>query len=249
MVRCWLSADSVWRGVPRPGPGQLLVSEVFGPTLQGEGPSAGLGAAFVRLGACSLRCGWCDSAYTWDAGRHDLSAELTVRATADVARDTLRIGAPLAVITGGEPALQAAEAAALAALLGAEGMSVELETSGTVPLGGLAAAVRLVVVSPKLANSGMPEVARLRWPVLDALAVLDHSVFKFVVAGSAELDEVAAVTERLGVATDRVWVMPEATDASALLSRMRELAEPVARRGWSLSGRLQILLWGDERGR
>ncbi|MDQ3757733.1 MAG: 7-carboxy-7-deazaguanine synthase QueE, partial [Actinomycetota bacterium] len=34
----------------------LVVSEVFGPTWQGEGPSVGRTAAFVRLGRCNLAC-------------------------------------------------------------------------------------------------------------------------------------------------------------------------------------------------
>jgi organic radical activating enzyme len=244
-----LSADRRWRGAARPGPGELLVSEVFGPTLQGEGPSAGRAAAFVRLGGCPLACSWCDSSFTWDAGRHDLAAELSVRPVAEVAREALGTGAALAVITGGEPAVQAFEAAALARELAAGGMAAELETSGTVPLGPLADEVRLVVASPKLANAGMPERARLRWPVLAEIAALENSVFKFVVAGPGELDEVQEVVTRLGLVPSRVWVMPEATDPAVLTARMRDLAVPVASRGWSLSGRIHVLLWGDERGR
>jgi 7-carboxy-7-deazaguanine synthase len=244
-----LSGDRTWRGTLRPGSGELLVSEVFGPTLQGEGPSAGRAAAFVRLGGCPLACSWCDSAFTWDASRHDLVSELTVRSRADVAREALATGAPLAVITGGEPALQAVEAAALAGELVAAGMAVELETSGTVPLGPLGDACRLLVVSPKLSNSGLPERARLRWPVLKGIAALDHSVFKFVVEGPGELDEVRLVADRLELAPQRVWVMPEGTDPAVVTGRMAELAVHVARRGWSLSGRLHVLLWGDERGR
>src|SRR2546426_6013433 len=38
---------------------QLIVSEVFGPTFQGEGPSVGHRAGFVRLGRCNLTCEWC----------------------------------------------------------------------------------------------------------------------------------------------------------------------------------------------
>ena len=54
----------------------LVVAEIFGPTWQGEGPSAGQVAAFVRLGLCNLTCAWCDTAYTWDRSRFDLRAEL-----------------------------------------------------------------------------------------------------------------------------------------------------------------------------
>jgi 7-carboxy-7-deazaguanine synthase len=34
----------------------LVVSELFGPTLQSEGPSAGRLASFIRLSGCSLSC-------------------------------------------------------------------------------------------------------------------------------------------------------------------------------------------------
>lgn len=243
------SGDAARRGPPRPGRGELLVSEVFGPTLQGEGPNAGAAAAFVRLGGCHLACAWCDTSYTWDGARHDLASELEPRPTADVARQALSLGAPLVVLTGGEPALQAAEAARLAGLLSAAGAAVELETSGSVPLGPLATAVRLVVASPKLASSGVPERARLRWDVLAGICALPHTVLKFVVQSPEELAEADRAVARLEVDPGRVWVMPEGTDAGVVLSRMRVLAGPVAERGWSLSGRLHVLLWGDERGR
>ena len=53
----------------------LPLSEVFGPTFQGEGPHAGRRCAFVRLGGCNLSCEWCDTPYTWDATRYDLALE------------------------------------------------------------------------------------------------------------------------------------------------------------------------------
>lgn len=37
----------------------LVVAEVFGPTVQGEGPSAGRRAGFIRLAGCNLHCSWC----------------------------------------------------------------------------------------------------------------------------------------------------------------------------------------------
>ena len=149
----------------------------------------------------------------------------------------------------GEPALQAAEATRFARAVKAAGGHVEVETSGTVPLGDLADAIGLVVASPKLSSAGMRPEARLRWHVLRGLAALPHVVFKFVVAGPVELAEADAVVKRLSLPPSKVWVMPEATERDALLERMACLAGPVAERGWSLSGRLQVLLWGDERGR
>src|SRR5688572_30464582 len=35
-------------------------------TLQGEGPTMGMPAVFVRLHVCNLKCEWCDAWYTWN---------------------------------------------------------------------------------------------------------------------------------------------------------------------------------------
>lgn len=39
------------------------ISEVFGPTIQGEGPWAGLPTYFVRFAGCDWDCSWCDTKY------------------------------------------------------------------------------------------------------------------------------------------------------------------------------------------
>jgi len=158
-------------------------------------------------------------------------------------------GVSLVVLTGGEPALQAREAAVLAATLRASGRRVEMETNGAVPLGPLAATLDLVVVSPKLSNSGLPRHRRLRPTILRELVAHPDAVFKFVVTDIRDLDEAAELANEFEIAPRRVWVMPEARDRGVLLRRLAELAQPVADRGWSLSSRLQVLLWGDARGR
>ncbi|MFH0820980.1 MAG: 7-carboxy-7-deazaguanine synthase, partial [Candidatus Peregrinibacteria bacterium] len=38
----------------------IIFNEIFY-SIQGEGPSAGKPSVFLRLGACNLRCIWCDS--------------------------------------------------------------------------------------------------------------------------------------------------------------------------------------------
>lgn len=41
----------------------ILVSELYGPVIQGEGQVAGQPTVFLRLGGCDYRCSWCDSLY------------------------------------------------------------------------------------------------------------------------------------------------------------------------------------------
>jgi 7-carboxy-7-deazaguanine synthase len=41
----------------------ILISEIFGPTIQGEGSLVGRPTVFVRTGGCDYRCDWCDTLY------------------------------------------------------------------------------------------------------------------------------------------------------------------------------------------
>ena len=41
----------------------LRISEIFGPTVQGEGALIGRPTVFVRTGGCGYRCAWCDTPY------------------------------------------------------------------------------------------------------------------------------------------------------------------------------------------
>lgn len=231
-------------------PTTLVVSEVFGPTFQGEGPTLGRRAAFVRLGRCNLWCGWCDTPYTWDWDRYDPAVELTERTVDDVLADVGARGVDRVVVTGGEPLLQQRRLLPFLRAAVDRGWAVEIETNGTIaPDPAVVDAVERFNVSPKLANSGVPEHQRLRPAALAALVATGKATFKFVVTEPVELDEVAAVVAGHHLPAGDVYVMPEGTSAGAVASTGARLADAVAARGWHLTTRLHVLLWGDERGR
>lgn len=231
-----------------PGEGELVVAEVFGPTFQGEGPSTGRRAGFVRLGRCNLDCSWCDTPFTWDWDRFDPATELRRASVASVLADLQAMAPEIVVVTGGEPLLQQRRLVPLVKACAARGWPVEIETNGTiVPDAPLIDVVHQWNVSPKLANSGVPFDKRIRADSLAALVGSERAVFKFVAAAEADLDEVAELVT--AHALRPVWIMPEGTDPTLLIERARALAQPVLDRGWNLTGRLHVLLWGDERGR
>ncbi|TMD03379.1 MAG: 7-carboxy-7-deazaguanine synthase QueE [Chloroflexi bacterium] len=226
----------------------LTVAEVFGPTLQGEGPSVGRRCAFVRLGGCNLDCSWCDTPYTWDWQRFRPDEELRRVDAAAVTETVEAMGVDMLVITGGEPLLQARALLPLLTAAAERRWRVEVETNGTVsPTPQLVPLVTAWNVSPKLANSGVAEAERIRPAALAALRATGRAVFKFVVTGAGDLDEVASLAAAHRLAP--VYVMPEGTTAEVVLARMRELAAPALARGFHLTPRLHILLWGDVRGR
>lgn len=237
----------------------MHVSEVFGPTLQGEGPSAGRPAVFVRLGLCNLDCSWCDTPYTWDwSGKngvaYDRATELVKRTPSDLADHAWSLAGEragtIAVISGGEPLVQGSRVAELARLLVDRGMPVEIETNGTLlpppALEHMALTGQLRFnVSPKLPSSGVSDAI-----VPEVLAALDlvGSAFKFVVADDDDVDQLIDVTTLLDLDPADVWVMPEGRTTDELASRFGFVFDVAIRHGWNLSHRLHVLAHGDVRG-
>lgn len=226
----------------------LLVSEIFGPTFQGEGPSIGQRAVFLRLARCQFNCSWCDTPYTWDTRRYDLSAETRRMSQAQVLDELMAPDAPLVVISGGEPLLQQDRLTWLIDVCRARRRRVEIETNGAVvPSRGVLGATHRFNVSPKLANSGMPAERRINPAALRTFVKSGKAVFKFVVEGPGDLEEIAMLEGEHHLAP--IWVMPLGTTESQVLSGARTVAQQVLAYGWNLTTRLHVLLWGDVRGR
>jgi len=223
--------------------------EIFA-SIQGEGPSAWRPSVFVRLSRCNLACVWCDTAYTWRFSGPDAferKANQVVQSVAETAERILALRGDRLVVTGGEPLLQAPALARLLALL--PGMHVEIETNGTVaPPPALDGLVHQYNVSPKLTHSGNPAALALVPERLSAFAADSRTFFKFVVASEADLAEVAELQHRYAIPSERLFVMPEGTDSATLRSRSAWLAQACLDRGWRLSDRLHIHLYGDTRG-
>src|SRR6266566_8191152 len=104
----------------------IMVSESFGPTIQGEGSLIGRPTVFVRTGGCDYRCTWCDTLYAVLPEYRDdwvpmTPAEIMARV------NELAGGKPVLVsLSGGNPALQ--PLAPLIALGRERGHSFALET-------------------------------------------------------------------------------------------------------------------------
>ena len=97
-------------------------------TIQGEGHCSGKPAYFIRLGGCDVGCHWCDVKESWDASQFDW---VSVESLTAEARNS---GAPLVVITGGEPLMY--DLASLTQSLNEAGLLVNIETSGAHPFSG-----------------------------------------------------------------------------------------------------------------
>ncbi len=229
--------------------------EIFA-SLQGEGPSAGMPVAFIRLSRCNLACTWCDTPYTWhfdgDDREHrggetfDRKANQVTLSAQEAAARIAALGQNRLVITGGEPLLQAG---ALAEMLGhLPDISVEIETNGTVkPPARLDIRVDQFNVSPKLAHSGNAADLALIPERIAAFADDPRAFFKFVISESQDIEEVLELQRRYRLRPGHIFLMAEGTDSQTLRTRQKWLSPLCLKHGFRMSDRLHIHLYGDTR--
>ena len=236
-------------------------------TLQGEGRGTGRPSVFLRASLCNLHCRWCDTDYTWNwtdtPHRHERDADPSYqkyqRAEQIIDLSIAEITAHLArydcrnyVFTGGEPLIQEKAWLELMDSLDGDGGArphFEIETNGTL-LPGAAFLERIdqLNLSPKLANSGVPEELRLKPAVLSALAATGKADFKFVIACQADLDEAIALIGDTSLPRDHVFLMPRALTVAELEANQGAVAEMALAHGLRYSDRLHLRLYGAKRG-
>ncbi|OXM50281.1 7-carboxy-7-deazaguanine synthase QueE [Amycolatopsis thailandensis] len=230
---------------------RLIVAECFGiqtPTFQGEGPSCGQPALFIRLSRCNLTCARCDTKYTWDWTTYDPRAESTRRSGADLADWATTSPVDLVVITGGEPLIQQRGLIPVVHRLLESGKRIEVETNGTLPPDPALLVEGVTFnVSPKLASFGVDERRSIIPHALDAFAASGRAVFKFVASTRPDLDRIADLADTHHLAP--IWVMPEGASDTEIAARTRDLAGAVAARRWNFTTRLHIHAFDGARGR
>ena len=233
------------------------VVEIFGPTLQGEGPQQGRPAYFVRFGGCDYRCTWCDSMHAVEpsavrANARHLSAENILDEVAALAQ-----GPSLVVLSGGNPALL--ELGNVVAGMHDRGYEVAVETQGSRWKAWLAD-VDCLVVSPKAPSSGMDsEAARadLDGFMDRAQGSRAHASLKVVIFDDEDLDyarwiagHFAGLDLYLSVGTPIGG--EDAPTIGLVLKRLRWLSEATATdralRHARVSAQQHVLTWGTRQG-
>ena len=153
-------------------------------SIDGEGPSAGELATFIRFSGCNLRCLWCDTKYSWDG---TCTPELmTAR---EIYAYIKEAGAQNVTLTGGEPLIQE-NIGDLIELLGKDdALTIRIETHGGVDIAPFKERFKnqavQFVVDFKLPGSKM--MKQMHWPNLQLVETVD--TYKFVIASMVDLDK------------------------------------------------------------
>lgn len=241
----------------------IPVAEVFGPTIQGEGPDAGRPCYFVRYGGCDYSCSWCDSLIAVEPASVRNLPKLDGETIITKLVELGAIEGSTVVLSGGNPVLH--ELGPMVDVMLSLGWRPVVETQGSRWKSWLRD-VSLVVCSPKPPSSGMTT----DWQKLDLFVRqtvdggldadhLHRLALKVVVGDMDDYEYAVAVHRRYpDIAFYASVLNPAGSDGEAfdlgdVLARYRWLCEQAASDARMVNARvmpqLHTLAWGSEMGR
>ncbi|RAZ73058.1 7-carboxy-7-deazaguanine synthase QueE [Mesorhizobium atlanticum] len=236
----------------------IRVSEIFGPTIQGEGVLIGLPTVFIRTGGCDYRCSWCDSLHAVDKQfRHEwemMSCEAVWQKVL-----ALSGGRPLTVsLSGGNPAIQ--PFGALIKRGHDKGYRFALETQGSVVKEWFAE-LDVLVLSPKPPSSKMTtewaaieasfQAAQDKPQVVLKLVVFDENDYAFAKEAAARFPRLPVYLQPGNHTPPRPGDEDASVDVDGIMKRMEWLVDSVTHDNWfeaRVLPQLHVLLWGNKRG-
>lgn len=175
---------------------KIPIVEIFGPTIQGEGPLIGRPTHFIRFGLCDYRCTKCDSMHAVDPVQVKANARwLTQEETVDAFYEHFKKqqGVNLITFSGGNPCIH--DLGQLVQILTDNGHEIAVETQGTFSPEWLELC-DYITVSPK--GPGMGE--KLELTKLDAFikqwGKRPCTTLKFVVFDQRDIEVAAMLFER-----------------------------------------------------
>lgn len=162
----------------------ISISEIFGPTIQGEGALIGTPTIFVRTGGCDYRCHWCDTGYAV-LPEYEKDWQLMDASSLFKKIEALSKKQPFWItLSGGNPATQ--ELGQLIKQGQKKGYQFSMETQGSISKPWFSLLDQLTL-SPKPPSSGMSFKQRGLDRCINASGEKTDLSLKFVIANKEDL--------------------------------------------------------------
>jgi len=209
----------------------MRVNDLY-PAISGEGVHAGVPVAIIRLQGCNLSCKYCDTKEAWNGstGKEVDPIELVEK----------NVWPRWALITGGEPLMQAEDVCKMVDALQQKGVLVEIETNGSFSPPDWWKRVDCWSADVKCPSSGMAGRSAKDW-----LGTREQDQVKFVVADEEDLSFVLRTVPYGFRATPTILISPTYPWSQEWLQRCAAFC---MNQGFRLSLQLHKIIYGERRG-
>ncbi|WP_419770656.1 MAG: 7-carboxy-7-deazaguanine synthase QueE [Candidatus Marinarcus sp.] len=249
----------------------LEVTEIFGPTIQGEGKKIGTPSVFIRFGKCNMSCSGFEVEYETPSGAKKYSCDTYYAVDtafreswykynsheeiiAEVAKLIPNNYKPDIVITGGEPLIYWKNEAfqKLLEYYVDHDFKVTIETNASLDIDFSKNYQKEILfsMSIKLSNSKEPLFKRINE---NTLTKIKHNVkeyyLKFVIEkqfitdAKKEIDDILKI-----IPQSKVYLMPRGDTQEEINLNAQAVIDMCVEYGFHYSDRLHIRLWDNKKG-
>jgi 7-carboxy-7-deazaguanine synthase len=229
---------------------KILISEIFGPTIQGEGSLVGQPTVFIRVAGCDYKCKWCDTLY---AVLREHRKEWIAMSSKDIYSKIRELSFKpiLVTLSGGNPALY--DFSELISMGHKNCYSFNIESQGSVPAEWFKD-LDYVTFSPKPPSSEMiTDFTKLDKSV-ELAGDINKITMKIVVSCKEDYDFAKLIFGRYPLAKKYITpcnINPGNVDPEVLFEMTREVINMVISDGLydvTVIPQLHVLLWRNKRG-
>lgn len=225
----------------------IEIAEFFKDTIQGEGINIGYPATFLRVKHCLLNCYFCDTQSVWRFGNPYTFDELFELIEKHGLVERFKKGQHL-ILTGGSPLKQQDKLIKFINLfIEKYGFKpyIEIENEvATLPKKEIIELVDCWNNSPKLKNSGNPDILRYRPGFLKFMSELPNNWFKFVISCNEDWEEIKSdYLDKDLIKRDQIILMPMGGSLEELESNRHTVVEIAIRENVRFTDRLHVTLW------
>ncbi len=249
----------------------LEITEIFGPTIQGEGKKLGTPSIFIRFGKCNMTCQGFEVEYETPSGAKKYSCDSYYAVDSefkeqwdkyDNFEDIIEIVEkiepknykPDIVITGGEPLLywRDKEFQKLLEYYVSNYYNVTIETNATINIDISKEYQKKILfsMSVKLSNSIEPLKKRVDQIALtNIIQNIENKYLKFVISKefiSTAKNEIEDILKNIPKVD--VYLMPMGDSVEILNNNSEAVIDFAVQNGYLYSDRLHIRVWNDKRG-
>ncbi len=231
----------------------IPISEIFGPTLQGEGFHVGYPTIFVRTGGCSyVNCSFCDTLY---AVLPEFKHTWIPMTPTEIMRkvEILSNNNPcLITFSGGNPAMR--DLGPVIDLANSKEYTTTIETQGDIPAYWFPKLDHLTL-SPKPPSSLMKTDYEKLKECVTVMGDTRKTSMKIVVSDLRDYEYALDIFKRFPDCRKYISpcnISPGKPDLDAILEKTRWISDIVLKDGFydiTIIPQLHVLLWGNEKGR
>ena len=209
-------------------------------SIDGEGPSTGELATFIRFQGCNLRCSWCDTTYSWE--KENINEKISAHNIYEYIKNNKVNNVTL---TGGEPLIQENIHELLSVLNNDNDLNIHIETNGSIDIepfkkkytkGNIS-----YIVDFKLPTSKMTQKMNYN----NLKCVSEKDVYKFVIGSMEDLEKAYEIIEEYNL-THKCLVYLSPVTGNIEMNKIVEFMKEKNMNKVRLQVQLHKIIWDKE---